>query len=122
VIARLNRIRRAHPALQNDHSLRFHATDNELLLCYSKRAGDDTLLVVVNLDPLHTHRGWLSLDLAALDIGSDDAFQVHDLLGGAHYSWRGPRNFVELVPDQSPAHIFEVRRFVRSENNFEYFL
>jgi starch synthase (maltosyl-transferring) len=47
---------------------------------------------------------------------------VHDLLGDARYTWRGPRNFVELVPDQAPAHIFEVRRFVRSENHFEYFL
>ena len=35
---------------------------------------------------------------------------------------RDDRNFIELVPDHSPAHVFEVKRFVRSENQFEYFL
>jgi starch synthase (maltosyl-transferring) len=122
VLARLNRIRRAHPALQDLRSLRFHKTDNELVLCYSKRRGDSIVLCVVNLDPHHTHRAWLDIDLAALGIQADHAFQVHDLLSGARFSWRGPRNFVELVPDEMPAHIFEVRRFARSENQFEYFL
>jgi starch synthase (maltosyl-transferring) len=123
VIARLNRIRRAHPALRGNRTLRFHTTDNDLVICYSKHTPDlrDVVLVVVNLDPHHTHRAWLTLDLAALGI-TGDAFQVHDLLGDAHYTWRGPRNFVELVPDDSPAHVFEVKHFVRSENQFEYFL
>jgi starch synthase (maltosyl-transferring) len=124
VIARLNRIRRDHPALHGNRSLRFHPTDNDLVICYSKHTPDhrDVVLVVVNLDPHHVHRAWLTLDLAALGLAADQAFQVHDLLGDARYTWRGPRNFVELVPDISPAHIFEVRRFVRSENQFEYFL
>jgi starch synthase (maltosyl-transferring) len=124
VIARLNRIRRAHPALHGNRTLRFHATDNELVVCYSKHTADrgDTVLVVVNLDPHHVHRAWLTLDLAALGLAADEGFQVHDLLGDARYTWRGPRSFVELAPDQSPAHIFEIRRFVRSENQFEYFL
>ncbi|HSS00783.1 MAG TPA: alpha-1,4-glucan--maltose-1-phosphate maltosyltransferase [Kofleriaceae bacterium] len=124
MIGRLNRVRRAHPALHGNRSLRFHATDNELVTCYSKHTPDhsDILLMVVNLDPHHVHRAWLTLDLAALGLTADDSFQVHDLLGDARYTWRGARNFVELVPDQAPAHIFEVRRFVRSENQFEYFL
>ncbi|MGE0401875.1 MAG: alpha-1,4-glucan--maltose-1-phosphate maltosyltransferase [Kofleriaceae bacterium] len=121
LIARTNQIRRAHPALQG-HELRFHETDNDFVLCYSRRAGEDTILVVVNLDPHHTHRAWLTLDLVALGIGPDEGFQVHDLLGGAHYAWRGARSFIELAPDQTPAHLFEVRRFLRSENQFEYFL
>ncbi|HEX5058668.1 MAG TPA: alpha-1,4-glucan--maltose-1-phosphate maltosyltransferase [Kofleriaceae bacterium] len=122
VIARLNRIRRAHPALHDLRSLHFHRTDNELVMAYSKRRGDSIVLVVVNLDAHHTHRAWLDLDLAALGVQPEQTFQVHDLLSGARYSWRGPRNFVELVPDEMPAHIFEVRRFARSENQFEYFL
>ncbi len=77
---------------------------------------------MVNLDPHHVHRAWLSLDLAALGIGPDDPYQVHDLLGDARYAWRGARSFVELAPDVSPAHVFEVRRFARSENQFEYYL
>ncbi|MGE5186632.1 MAG: maltotransferase domain-containing protein [Acidobacteriota bacterium] len=122
VVARLNRIRHAHPALQDLRSLAFHGSDNALVIAYSKRRGDSSVLVVVNLDPHHTHRAWLDLDLAALGVPSDRTFQVHDLLSGARFSWRGPRNFIELVPDQMPAHIFEVRRFARSENQFEYFL
>jgi starch synthase (maltosyl-transferring) len=124
VIARLNRIRRAHPALHGNRSLRFHTTDNDLVICYSKHTADhgDVLLVVVNLDPYHVHRAYLTLDLAALGITAEEGFQVHDLLSDARYVWRGPRCFVELVPDQSPAHIFELKRFVRSENQFEYFL
>jgi starch synthase (maltosyl-transferring) len=122
VIARLNGIRRTHPALHDMRSLRFHKSDNDLLLAYSKRRGDSVVLVVVNLDPYHTHRGWLELDLEALGVETDRSFQVHDLLSGARFTWYGPRNFVELAPDQMPAHIFEVRRFARSENQFEYFL
>ena len=70
----------------------------------------------------HVHRAHLTLDLAALGLADDQAFQVHDLLGDARYTWRGARNFIELVPDHGPAHVFEVKRFVRSENQFEYFL
>jgi len=122
VIARINRCRRALPALADLRSLHFHRTDNELVLAYSKRSGDSTALVVVNLDPHHLHRAWLDLDLDALGLPHDSTFQVHDLLSDSRYSWRGARNFVELQPDEMPAHVFEIKRFVRSENNFEYFL
>ena len=122
VIARLNKIRRAHPALQSNRGLRFHRTDNDNVLCFSKQRANDLVLVVANVDPHHTHRAWLDLDLAGLGISPDDAFQVHDLLGDARYTWRGARNFVELDPQQTPVHIFEIRRFLRSEHQFEYFL
>jgi len=122
VIARLNRIRREHIALRSNRSLQFHPTDNDFVICYSKRTQDDVIVVVVNLDPHHAHRAWIELDLAGLGLQPDEAFQVHDLLGDAHYQWRGSRNFVELSPVQAPAHILELRRFVRSENQFEYFL
>ncbi|MBA3462587.1 MAG: alpha-1,4-glucan--maltose-1-phosphate maltosyltransferase [Deltaproteobacteria bacterium] len=122
LLARLNRIRHAHPALQDNRSLQFHQTDSELVMCYSKREEDDTILVVVNLDPHHVHRAWIDLDLTALGLAPDEQFQVHDLLGDARYNWRGSRNFVEIDPDSAPAHVFEIRRFARSENQFEYYL
>ena len=52
LIARVNRIRKENPALQSEHKLRFHETDNPLLLCYSKSTDDlsNVILVVVNLD------------------------------------------------------------------------
>jgi starch synthase (maltosyl-transferring) len=123
-IARVNRIRHENAPLQSDHGLRFHRIENESLIAYSKTTpdGTDCVLSVVNLDPHHTQAGWLDLDLAALGLPADRPFQVHDLLSGARFLWNGPRNFVSLDPGHSPAHIFRVRRRVRTERDFDYFL
>ena len=122
LIARLNKIRLDHPALRQDRTLRFHSTDNEALLCYSKRAGDDVVLCVVNLDPHHVHAGWIELDLAALGIPADASYQVHDLLGGSRHLWHGRRNYVELDPQAAPGHVLSIHRQSRREEGFEYFL
>ena len=129
VIARLNQIRRAHPALQHDRTLRFHATDNEQLLCWSKSERDpaggdpgDVMLMVVNLDPHHVQAGWVDLDLAALGVDEDGSFQAHDELGGAHFLWRGRHNYVQLDPASMPAHVMAVRTRVRTEQDFDYFM
>jgi len=109
VITQMNRARRAHPALQRNLSLVFHHTDNDHLICYSKRAGDDVVLVVVNLDPGHAQSGWLHLDTAALGVEPERKFQVRDLLTDRQYLWDGARNFVQLDPAGIPAHVFSVR-------------
>jgi starch synthase (maltosyl-transferring) len=124
VIARLNRVRRENPALSDNATLAFHRTENDQLLCYSKTSadGEDVVLMVVSLDPHHPQSGFLELDLAALGLPADQPYQVHDLLTDARFFWRGARNFVELRPDVMPAHVFRLRRRVRRENDFEYFL
>jgi starch synthase (maltosyl-transferring) len=122
VITAINRIRHEHPALHSNDSLRFHPTDNEKLICYSKTHGEDAVLVVVNLDPHHRQSGWVELDGAVLELATDRPFQVHDLLGGGRYLWHGPRNYVELDPAAMPAQIFAIRRRVRSERDFDYYL
>lgn len=134
VIKRLNQIRKENSALQRLAGTIFHETDNDALLCYSRRAseeggeqgrendGDDMLLIVVNLDPHHEQSGWVILDLGPLGLQAGDTFQVHDLLGDARYLWRGSRNFVKLDPTVMPAQIFRIRRHVRSERTFEYYL
>jgi starch synthase (maltosyl-transferring) len=124
LIARVNRVRRENPALQSDWNLRFHDVDNEQLICYSKSTHDlsDTILVVVNLDPVHRHSGWVNLDLAALGLDERYPYQVHDLLGDSRHLWTGPRNYVELDPQAVPAHLFRIRRKVRTERDFDYFL
>ncbi len=123
-IGRVNRIRRENAALQSDRNLHFHAVDNEQLICYSKFTDDlsNLIIVVVNLDPHHTQSGWLDLPLAEFEIDAEHLFQAHDLLGGGRFLWNGPRNFVELDPQTCPAHIFSIRKRVRSESQFEYFL
>ena len=111
-IARVNRIRRENPALQSDLSLRFHEVDNDQLICYSKRTEDhaNVILVVVNLDYGYQQSGWVSLSLEELGLGSNEVYQVHDLLGDAVYRWQGARNYVELDPQKIPAHILSVQR------------
>ena len=123
-IARVNRIRRENPALHADWRLRFFETDNEQLIAYGKTTEDlaNAIVCVVNLDPHHTHSGWVELDLAALGIEGGAQYQMHDLLTGAHYLWTGPRNFVELDPARVPAHVFRVRRRVHREQDFDYFM
>jgi starch synthase (maltosyl-transferring) len=123
-IARVNAARRENPALQHDAGLTFFAVDNDELICYAKvdPTGDNAVLVVVNLDPHHTQAGWVTLDPAVLGIESDRAFQVHDVLTGARFLWSGVRNFVQLDPARAPAHLFRLRRRVRSERDFDYFL
>ena len=122
LIARLNQARRANPALQSDRGLHFHPTDNEALLCYSKTSADNVVLVLVNVDPCHAQSGWTELDLEVLGVEPDRPFQMHELLSGARYLWQGARNFVRLDPSGAPAHVFRLRRKVRSERDFDYFL
>jgi starch synthase (maltosyl-transferring) len=94
------------------------------MLAYSKRSLDGTNLIVavVNLDPRHRHSGYLDLPLDELGTDGSGPYQVHELLTGARYIWSGSRNFVELDPASVPAHIFRVRRRLRTERDFEYFL
>jgi starch synthase (maltosyl-transferring) len=123
-IGRVNGIRIDNPALQHDWSLRFHPIDNEWLLAYSKQTpdGSNIILVIVNLSPHHVHSGWVHLDLERLELDSARPFQAHELLTGAHYHWQGPRNYVEIDPRSAPAQIFQLRRRVRTEQDFDYFL
>jgi starch synthase (maltosyl-transferring) len=111
LIARVNDIRHQHPALQFDRGLRFHETDNDQLLCYSKRSpdGSDRILVVVNLDPFHMQHGWIRLPLAEWNIGPDVTVTAADLLVDETYYWRGERNYVRLDPGTQVAHILELR-------------
>ena len=108
LIGRLNRFRKAHAALQSDWSLTFHPVDNEALICYSKRAGDDRVLVVVNLDPHQPQAGFVNVELSALGLDVGVAYTVQDLLTEARYTWYGSRNFVRLDPATAPAHVFTV--------------
>jgi starch synthase (maltosyl-transferring) len=124
LIARVNRIRKENPALQSNDSLHFHATDNPSLLCYSKATKDlsDVIVVVTNLDCFHTQSGWVNLDLGDIGVDADHDFQVYDLLGEGQYMWHGSRNYVELTPESLPAHILRVRRLVRTERDFDYYI
>jgi starch synthase (maltosyl-transferring) len=48
-------------------------------------------------------------------------FQAHDLLSDGRYLWHGARNYFELVPESLPAHVMKVRKWVRTERDFDYY-
>jgi starch synthase (maltosyl-transferring) len=108
-ISRLNAIRRDHPALQQLRTLRFHAIENESMIAYTKvdPATDDTVIVVVNLDPHHPQDATLWLDLPAIGLDWSARFTVRDEVTGAVWDW-GQANYVRLDPMQAVAHILHV--------------
>ena len=105
----LNRWRREHPALQWLRNVTFHHTDDDAVLAWSKRTGDDVVLVVVNLDPHGVRETTVRLDLPALGVGSEDQVLVHDEVSGEEWTW-GQANYVRLDPFTEPAHLLTVRR------------
>ena len=102
----LNAIRKAHPALQQLRQIDFHTAPHDQLLAFSKRDGDDRVLVITSLDPDNTVESEVHLDMAALGLKPDAPVRVRDELTGAEFTW-GARNFVRLTPAQ-PAHILAV--------------
>ncbi|HEX2300853.1 MAG TPA: alpha-1,4-glucan--maltose-1-phosphate maltosyltransferase, partial [Pseudonocardiaceae bacterium] len=108
-IARLNAIRRQHPALQQLRNLHFHHVDHDSLLAYSKTdpASGDTVICVVTLDPHATATGTLYLDMPALGMGWQHRFEAYDEVTGQTYDW-GQANFVHLEPWRNVAHIAQV--------------
>jgi starch synthase (maltosyl-transferring) len=124
LIAKVNAIRNSNRALQGDWSLKFYPTDNEQIICYSKESEDhaNLILTVVCLDPSNIQSGFVNLPLGDLKIPQDRDFEVEDLLTGAHYTWRGARNYVALHPEGIPGHILKIARTVSANEELEYFL
>lgn len=108
LIRSVNRIRRENPALQRDHTLRFHAIENPNIIAYSKRHEENTILTVANLDVRFAQAGWVQVPLADFGLDPQQPYLVEDLLNGKSYEWHGEWNYVELNPQLTPAHIFRV--------------
>ena len=116
LLTRLNHIRRNHPSLQRLRNITFHPTDDAEVIAYSRRLNaaqsptgrEDTVIVVVNLDPHSTRETMVHLDMPALGMGWQDSFGAHDLLSDTSWHW-AEHVYVRLDPD-SPAHVVGVRR------------
>ena len=107
--------------MQSNRRLRFHETENQALIAYSKTSADraNVIVTVVNLDPYATQSGMLNLPLEELGIDPGMGYQAHDLLSGARYTWYGPRNYVEINPYGVPGHVLRLRQ--PRSGVFEYF-
>jgi starch synthase (maltosyl-transferring) len=123
-IARVNRIREENPALQATFNLNFYEVDNESLLFYGKATDDlsNIILIIINLDPFHTQSGWVRVPIEAFGLDANQPYMVHDLLSDDKYIWQGERNYVELNPQVLPANIFRVRKRLKRETDFDYFV
>ncbi len=122
-VTKLNAARCENRALQQYSNLRFHVSENDQVLFYSKttRALDNILLIVVSLDPWHARETHIHVPVGDFGWLEGDSYQVHDLLSDERYLWSGSRNFVRLTPE-CPSHIFRLRRWVGREQDFDYFM
>jgi starch synthase (maltosyl-transferring) len=125
LLASLNRIRRAHPALRRLRNLTIHPTSDDATICFSRRVEaaesetgvEDTVIVVVNLDARSVRESMIYLDTVALGLPApDDAgpitFDAYDELTGVTYEW-GREAFVRIDPWVNPGHIIQVRSHAR---------
>ena len=103
----LNQIRRDNPALQQLRTLRFHDTDNEAIIAYSKAdpASGNVVLIVVNLDPRNAQEATVTVDMQAIGRHPGESYTVQDTITGSAYRW-SERNFVRLEPLRDVAHVF----------------
>ena len=109
-ITQLNEIRRENVALQRLRNLVFHQTDSPNVIAYSKREGDNLILVVVNLEGFHAQETTVNWDMWALGLNGE-SFAVTDLLDGKKYTW-SQNTFVRLDPARPAgkvAHICRVK-------------
>ena len=109
----LNRLRSRHPALQTLRGLRFHATDDDAVIAFSRRDGDDPdadcVIVVATLDPYRPRETMVHFDLGALGLPPDAEFSAHDGVTDTVWRWSA-HQYVRLAPAEHVAHIVTVRR------------
>ncbi len=110
-IARINRIRKDHPALHEYENLRFYWSDSDSIVVYGKQTADnsDNILVVVNLDPFQAHETMIHFPLNDFALPAEEQYEAHELITGERYFWTGGSQFVRLDPRKESAHILHLR-------------
>ena len=104
----LNKIRKENVALQRLRNLHFHHCENEQILAYSKREGDNLILVVVNLDPQFAQETTVHWDMNRLGINADN-FEVTDLIDSAQYQW-SPHTYIRLDPTRLSGKVVHIAK------------
>lgn len=109
-VRRVNEAKLAHVAMQEYDNLEFHYSENDKVMVYSKRKGNDTILCIANMDAHNVQESTIALDMAKLGLPEDAFFFVKDLLTDESYVWRGSRNFVRLDPQKAPGHLLVMKK------------
>ena len=115
-IGKINRIRRENPALHYTGNLRIYNSTADPVLFYGKTSPDrrNTILVAVNLDPLHSASGRITVPVEEFGISSDEEYGVRELITGAVHTWRGREQYVTLDPAVEPAAIYRIEKTDRN--------
>jgi starch synthase (maltosyl-transferring) len=100
----MNRLRRAHPALQQFTNLKFYNAWNDQILYYGKASDDnrDFVLVAVNLDPHNAQTAHFEVPLWEFGLGDDASVGVEDLVSGDRFTWTGKVQQMVLDPRERP--------------------
>ena len=103
-ITRLNRIRRAHPALHSHLGVRFYGSSNEQVLAYGKAlpSHEDMVFAVVSLDPHNVQETSVEIPLWEWKLPDSGALAAEDLMTGRRFSLHGKRQWLRLDPAQQP--------------------
>ena len=121
-ITALNRIRRAHPALQTHLGVQFFTVFNDQILLFGKRAPggaqdsdaetaprtDEMILVAVSLDPHNVQEADFELPLWEFGQPDHGALDATDLMRGHRFTWHGKIQHVRLDPADLPFAIWQV--------------
>jgi starch synthase (maltosyl-transferring) len=107
-VKQLNEIRRKNPSLQRLRNLHFHPSDSDQVIAFSKREGNNLILVVVNLDGFYARESTIHWDLWALGL-EGEKFDVLDLLDNKSYSW-SPHTYVKLDPSRPSGRVAHIAR------------
>jgi len=110
---RINRIRNENEAFHDTFNYVPCRTDNDKIMAYFKASESNKVFIVVNLDPHHKQSGWVQMPLKELHSSEGEIWKMEDLLNDRTYHWDKEWNYVELDPENTPAHIFKIHPFNR---------
>ena len=108
-IKKLNAIREAHPALQQLRDITFHRSDSDSVLCFSKRSGDDIVIVLVTVDPAIPRESGVHFTMPALGLDWSETFTAVDELSGESFTLQEHNHFV-LDPHNRCGYVLTMRK------------
>ena len=114
-IAKLNAIRRAHPALHQLRNIQLQHVDDDAILAFSKylpgtqtdSGKPDGVIVVINTDPHAVRESTIRLNMELFGLPNGTQFEVTELITGTTYTW-GNDNFIRVDSFTEPAQILAV--------------
>jgi len=109
-ITALNRIRRAHPALQSHLGVTFYPSSNDQVMVYGKALAshDDMIFVALSLDPHNVQETSYEIPLWEWNLPDNAALQAEDLMHGNRFTLHGKRHWLRLDPGAHPFAIWRL--------------